>query len=131
MEMLKSAEPTEQTSVSEVESAECQKVQHQEPSTVPTSFGHTQPKGTEVPQTVKSIHSQREIMRLMASKYLEDISPRSKEDYNNSLAYMEKITGVSVGTLVITVKCVSLQILEQSIVLLFTSLSEYIRGTYI
>ena len=129
MEMLKPAKPTEQTSVSEVESAECQKGQQQEPSTVQTSFGHTQPKGTEVPQAVKSIPSDREILYLIASKYLEDISPMSKEDYKNFLTYMEKIAGVSVGTLVITVKCVSLQILEQSIVLLFTSLSEYIRGS--
>ena len=116
VETLKLAEPTKQTSVSAVESAECLKCQHQEPSTEPTSLGHTQPKGTEVPQVMKSIPTQSEVLCLIASKYLEDIPPRSKEDYNNFLTFMEKmrvtITGVSVGSLVIMVKCVSFQILE-------------------
>ena len=117
METLKPAEPTEQTSASAVESAECQKGQNQEPSTAPTSFGHTQPKRTEVTQAVKSIPSDREVLCLIASRYLEDVSPRSKEDYNTFLTYMEKmrvtLTGVSVGSLMMTVKCVSLQILEE------------------
>ena len=116
METLKPAEPTKQTSVSAVESAKCQKGQHQEPSTAPTSLDHTQPKGTEVPQAVKSIPTQSEVLCSIASRYLEDISPKSKEDYNNFLTYMQKmrvtLTGVSVGSLVMTVKCVSLQILE-------------------
>ena len=116
METLKPAESTEQISVPAVESAECQKGQHQEASTVPTSFGHTQPKRTEVPQAVKSIPSDREVLCLIASRYLEDVSPRSKEDYNTFLTYMETmsviLTGVSIRSLVITVKCVSLQILE-------------------
>ena len=117
VETLKPAEPTEQTSVSTVESAECQKGQHQEPSTAPTLLGHTQPKGTEVPQAVKSVPTQSEVLCSIASRYLEDISPRSREDYSNFLTYMEKmrvtLTGVAVGSLVITVKCVSLQILEE------------------
>ena len=102
-----------------VESMGCQDSQPQETyaSAAPGTLRHTQPRETEVPQAVKSIPSEREILCLIASKYLEDISPRSKEDYNNFLTFMEKmrvtITGVAVGSLVITVKCVSLQILEE------------------
>ena len=100
-----------------VESVGCQDSQSQEASALPGILGHTQPRETEVPQTAKSFPSEIEVLCLIASKYLEDIPPRSEEDFNNFLTYMEKmrvtITGVAVGSLVITVKCVSLQILEK------------------
>ena len=113
VETLKPAEPTEQTSVSAVESAEYQRGQHQEASAAPVTLGDTQPTVAEVLQAPNV----EEILRFIASTYLQTSPPRSKDDLEAFLTYMKEIrqvfiTRVDVGSLVITVKCVSLQILE-------------------
>ncbi len=66
---------------------------------------------------VSSAHTKHtEVLSKIALYYMKAVPPENKDDPKNFLAYMEKmkriITGVSVGSLVITVRCDSLQILE-------------------
>jgi len=93
---------------------------HQEASAVPVSSGQTQPScaGAEAPQAPMSpIPSEKEVLRLIAVKYLLATQPNSEGDFDKFLSYMKEmqvtIAGVSVGSLLITVKCDSLQILER------------------
>ncbi|PFX15535.1 D-inositol 3-phosphate glycosyltransferase, partial [Stylophora pistillata] len=57
------------------------------------------------------------ILCRIAMNYLDTTPPRSSEEHNKFMEYLEKmrvvITGVSVGSLVITVKCDSLTSLEE------------------
>ena len=59
---------------------------------------------------------EKEIFLLIALNYLQTTPPQSPEERNRFKEYMKEmrfiITGVSVGSLVITVKCESLMILE-------------------
>ena len=61
--------------------------------------------------------SVQSILCLIADKYLKATPLRSKDDFNSFLAYMKEmrlsITGCCLGSLLITVKCNSLQILER------------------
>ena len=92
---------------------------HQETSAIPVPSGDAQPscKGAEAPQAPTSpIPTEGEVLRLIATNYLQTTPPRSKADHNEFLAHMEKmrviITDVGIGSLLITVKCNSLEILE-------------------
>ena len=82
------------------------------------SSGQTQPsctraEATQAPTTSKT----EEILGLIASTYLQATQLSSKDDCDSFLEYMKEmrliITGVSIGSLLITVKCDSLQILER------------------
>ena len=93
---------------------------HQETSEIPVSSGHAQSscKGAEAPLAPTSpIPTEGEILRLIAANYLQTTPPRSKADRNDFLAYLQQmrvaITGVGIGSLLITVKCDSLEILER------------------
>ena len=95
---------------------------HQEASVVPVLSGHTQSSCTGIsaqhPQAPMSpIPSEREVLRLIASNYVLNTPPKCKADRDDFMAYMEKmkviITGVDEGSLLITVKCDSLEILER------------------
>ena len=93
---------------------------HQVTSAIPVSSGHTQPSctGTEAPQApMSSIPTEGELLRWIASNYLERTPPKCKADHDDFLTYMEKmriiITGVAIGSLLISVKCDSLEILER------------------
>ena len=59
---------------------------------------------------------EKEIFLSIAGNYLQTTPPQSPEERNSFKEYMKEmrliITGVSVGSLVITVKCESLMILE-------------------
>ena len=92
---------------------------HQE---VPVSSGHTQSSctgtGAQLPQAGMSpIPTEGEVLRLIASNYLLNTPPKCKADHDDFLAHMEKmkviITDVGIGSLLITVKCDSLEILER------------------
>ena len=92
---------------------------HQETSVIPASSEHAQPscKGAEAPLAPMSpIPTEGEILRLIAANYLQTTPPRSKADHNEFLAHMQQmrvtITDVGIGSLLITVKCDSLEILE-------------------
>ena len=107
-----------QNTVSEsaMELAEYQHNLQPEESVGHITVGHTQYPRSEDLQ-VSNIITPEEVLSTIAFKYLKDVSPKSKEDYNNFLTYMKEmqfiIKGVATGSLVITVKCVSLQILEE------------------
>ena len=92
---------------------------HQE---VPVSSGHTQSpctgSGSQLPQVPMSpIPTEGEVLRLIASNYLLNTPPKCKADRDDFVAYIEKmkvmITGVHEGSLLITVKCDALEILER------------------
>ena len=92
---------------------------HQETSEIPVSSGQTQSSctGAETLQApMRPIPSTEEILCLIASNYLLTTRPSCKADHDDFLAYMREmrvhITGVSTGSLLITVKCDSLEILE-------------------
>jgi len=93
---------------------------HQETSAIPVSSEHTQSSctGAEAPQApMRPIPTEGEILRFIASNYLLTTPPSCKADRDDFLTYMERmrvlITGVDTGSLLITVKCDSLDILER------------------
>ena len=71
----------------------------------------------EVQQAANPIPTEGELLRLIAKNYLLTTPPRCEDDHNNFLSYMERmrhtITDVNVGSLVITVKSDSLEVLEE------------------
>jgi len=94
---------------------------HQEAFAAPVSSGHTKSSctGTEADPQAPSpilITEIEKVLSLIASNYLLTTPPRCKADHDDFLAYMEKmrlvITGVGIGSLLITVKCTSLEILK-------------------
>lgn len=57
-------------------------------------------------------------MNLVAFKYLQTVDPSKPEDFNGFVYYMEKVRNVLIvdaqpGSLILTVKCPSLGILEE------------------
>ncbi|XP_078347663.1 uncharacterized protein LOC144632801 isoform X1 [Oculina patagonica] len=121
VEIMKPAEHNTQdrTPVSATEAGGSPELGHQETSAVPVSSGHAHPlsTGAEVLQAPNPIPTEGEVLRLIASNYLMTTPPRCKDEHDEFLTYLKKmsvvLTGVSVGSLVITVKCDSLQILEE------------------
>ena len=109
------------TPASTVESGGSQNGEHQKASVVPVPPEQTQPlctAGAEATQApMSSIPTEGEVLRLIAVNYLQGTQPSSKGDFDSFLAYMQEmrlaIAGVSTGSLLITVKCDSLQILER------------------
>ena len=62
--------------------------------------------------------STQEVLNLAALKYLNAIDPSKPEDMNGFVLYLEKVRNVLIvetkpGSLIITVECSSLQILEE------------------
>jgi len=113
VENMKPAEQSTQgrTPVSAVGSGGPQDGEHLEASAASVPSGHTQSE-SEVPPA-----STEEVLRLIAFRYMEGTSPSSMDDFDRFKAYMEQmrviITGVGLGSLLITVKCDSLQILDR------------------
>ena len=99
------------TPASTVDTEGSQNGGHQEASVLPLLSRYTQPENEVSQPPVEKI------LCLIAEKYLKDIPLRSKNDWDSFLAYMERmrliITGARIGSLLITVKCDSLQILER------------------
>ncbi|XP_078347655.1 uncharacterized protein LOC144632796 isoform X3 [Oculina patagonica] len=91
---------------------------HQEASATPMLSEDTQPlsSGGEALQTLNVIPTAEELFRSIVSNFWQTTQPSSMDEHYNFLAYAKEmrlvITGVNVGSLVITVKCDSLQILE-------------------
>ena len=110
----------DRTPDSTVESEGSQIGGHQKAFPVPLPSGQTQPSCTdaEAPQSPTSpIPTEGEVLRLIAVNYLQTTQPSSKDDFDSFLAYMKDmrltIAEVRVGSLLITMKCDSLQILER------------------
>ena len=64
------------------------------------------------------IPSPQQILSLIASKYLNNLNPSTPEDFNSFMLYMKQMREVIVvdckpGSLIITVECGSLKILEE------------------
>ena len=65
----------------------------------------------------RRIPSSQEVLNLIATKYFETINPSNQEELNGFLQYMEKVrklilVDVKTGSLIITVRCSSLRILD-------------------
>ena len=64
------------------------------------------------------IPSSQQILNLIALKYLNNLNPSTPEDFNDFLRFMKDVIGVFLvdckpGSLIITVECGSLKILEE------------------
>ena len=61
--------------------------------------------------------TKEQVLRVTAARFMQTIQPRSRDDYDYLLNYLERLGAVlsdaGTGSLVITVKCGSLQILER------------------
>ena len=112
---MKPAEHSTETRnpVSAIECGGSQNGGHQGTSTVPVS------SGAETPQASNVIQPETQtVLARIALKYMETLPPScNKEDLDDFLTYMGKmqftITGINMGSLLITVKCDSLRILER------------------
>ena len=108
METMKAAEhnPQDKTPISARESGRSPDWRHQGVSSAPVRSEHTQP-----------LSPAGEVLCLIAKNYLLTTPPRCKDDHEDFLIYMERmgciIAGVSTGSLVITVGCDSLEVLEK------------------
>ena len=121
MDTMKPAEHNTpyKTPISTRESGRSPDSGHQGVSAVSVPTGHTQllSPATEVHQAPNLIPTQEELFRLIVSNYLQTTPPKCMDDHNNFLAYIKEmraiVTGVKVGSLVITVKCDSLDVLKE------------------
>ena len=106
---LKPEEQNMQTGMLATESVRCQVVQQPGVSAKSAASGSVSDPQTE--------YLQREVLTSIARNYLQTTPPRSSEEHNSFKEYLKEmrliITGTSVGSLVITVKCESLMILEE------------------
>ena len=109
---LKPEEQNMQTGMLATESVRCQEVLQGRASTTSAASG-----SVSYPQTVDLQTLKEELFISIVRNYLQTTPPRSSEEHNKFMEYAEKmrfiITGVSKGSLVITVKCESLMILEE------------------
>ena len=83
-----------------------------QPQVVTTSESREENVGDEAPR------STQEVLNMIASKYLQKLDPSTPEDFNGFIRYMQKvreaiIVDVTTGSLIITVECSSLQILDK------------------
>ena len=101
----------DRTPLSARESGASQNGRHQETSPEPVPLGDT-----KVPQAPSPIPTEQ-VLCLIAHMYLNASPLSNKDDSESFLAYMKEmrttITGVDVGSLMITVQCDSLEILER------------------
>ena len=109
---LKPEEQNMQTGMLATESVRCQEVQQPRASATSAASG-----SVSYPQTVDLQTLKEELFISIVRNYLQTTPPCSGEEHNEFMEYVEKmrliITGTSVGSLVITVKCESLMILEE------------------
>ena len=103
---LKREEQNMQTGMLATESVRCQEVQQPGTSATSAASGSVsyQQKGEELFQSI-------------VRNYFQTTPPQSTEEFNRFMEYMKEmrliITGVSRGSLLLTVKCESLMILEE------------------
>ena len=109
---LKPEEQNMQTGMLATESVRCQEVQQPRASATSAASG-----SVSYPQTVDLQTLKEEIFLSIVQNYLQTTPPQSPEEHSRFMEYTQKmrliITGVAVGSLVITVKCESLMILEE------------------
>ena len=109
---LKLEEQNKQTGMPATESVRCQKVQQPRPSATSAASG-----GVSCPQTEDLRTSKEKAFLSIVLKYFDITKPESVEEFDSFKKYAREmrfiITGVSEGSLVITVKCESLTSLEE------------------
>ena len=109
---LKSEEQNMQTGVLATESVRCQEVQQPGASATSAAYESVFYSQTEDLQALKD-----RILLSIARNYLQTTPPRFPEEHNKFKEYMKEmkliLSGFSRGSLVITVKCESLMILEE------------------
>lgn len=76
------------------------------------------PAPSSQPQIVTTSESTQEVLNMIASKYFQILDPSTPEELNGFIEYMKKvreviIVDVKTGSLIITVECSSLQILDE------------------
>ena len=118
-------EPTEhstqdRTPVSTVESGGSRYVeQHGASAVAPVSSGQNQTSrvNPEAPQAPMYIPTREELIRRIADNFLRNAPPNSRDEHDYFRNYLRDVgallAGASTGSLLITVKCDSLQILER------------------
>lgn len=78
---------------------------------------HTQPACKVAGEQAHTFPTEGEVLRLAASNYLQTTPPTCKGEREEFVKYLEKmrciVTDVRLGSLLITVRCDSLQILER------------------
>ena len=109
----------DRTPLSTVESGGSRNVGQHGASVVPGSSGQNQSSSAnaEVPQAQRNIPTPQQVLCFIADDYMRTRPPKSREDCDYFVTYLERIGAViervSSGSLLITVKCDSLQILER------------------
>ena len=108
---LKPEEQNMQTGMLATESVRCQEVQ--QPGVSATSAAY---ESVSYPQTEELQALRDRILLSIAGNFLQTTPPRFPEEHNEFMQYMKEMklifSGFSRGSLVITVKCESLMILE-------------------
>ena len=95
----------------------------EESAVVPIASGQQQTEATEVSKLASSgSHdlgdpSPQGVLSLIASKYLQTVKPSNAEEFNGYLQYLKEVRNVllvdsKLGSLILTVECGSLEILE-------------------
>ncbi|CAH3174284.1 unnamed protein product, partial [Porites evermanni] len=87
----------------------------EERAVVPATLSPSQTSNVTASQTIPS---SQDILNLIASKYLNNLNPSTPEDFNGFVRYMKEVREVILvdckpGSLIITVECGSLKILEE------------------
>ena len=112
MDDLKPEEQNIQTGMLATESVRCQEVQQPRASATSTASGSVSYSQEE---HLKAF--EKEIFLSIVQNYLKTTPPQSPEEHSRFMEYTQKmkliITDVAEGSLVITVKCKSLMILEE------------------
>ena len=112
MDDLKPEEQNMQTDMLATESVRSQEVQQPGASATSAASG-----SASYPQTEALHKRQKELFQSIISEYFNVTKPQSAEEFDKLKEYAKEmkliIIGVAVGSLVITVKCESLMILEE------------------
>ena len=112
MDNLKLKEQNVQTGMLATESVRCKEVQQPRASAPSAATGSVSCPQTEDLETYKE-----KIFLSIVQNYLKTTPPQSSEEHNKFKEYLKEmrviLNGVYLGSLVITVKCESLMILEE------------------
>ena len=111
-EELKPKETNMPTATIATESSGCQEVQYQRASAMLPTEGSVSHSETEDPHVLKD-----RVLCSIAMNYLKTTPPKSIEEHNMFMEYLKEMRVIfksaTTGSLVISVKCESLQILEK------------------
>ena len=66
----------------------------------------------------ETVHPSQDVLNLIATKYLKELNPSTREEFNDFIQYMKEvreviIVNVRTGSLILILECSSLQILDE------------------